>query len=280
MPTGPEAVELIEDLRILSIINTLTPTRDQLTRLAAVAVSGQEGLAAIEAAVSSRLDTQRERILSAREKARHGGAASPSTDAQIASAIQLAETTRSQRMEALIGTLTLRVRRILTPDQAERIESELAPTIDHPWRRYHRVLARTGAAAANSRRMPSDPGKWLGELRDLRIDSAEGDPKHEVEDFGRKLTRGLQPGTPLFAQSDAQARAFAAQVLAMPPNVFQQQERDLAKQVARQELTTRNRQNVLEGKPIEVFDPYRWLVEEVMLSPRAAIDLRDRAAAR
>jgi hypothetical protein len=183
-------------------------------------------------------------------------------------------------MEALVGTLTIRVRRILTPDQAQLIEDELAPSTDQAWRRYRSVLAGAGAASRSSSRMPSDPGKWLGELRDLRVDSAEGDPKHEVEDFGKKLTRGLQPGTPLYVQSDAQARAFASQVLAMPPSTFQQQERALARRVAKQELNTRNQQNVLDGKPVEVFDPYRWLVEEVMLSPRAAIDFRDRAAVR
>jgi len=279
-PTGPEAVELVEDLRVLSMLNTLAPTREQLTRLTAVAVSGQEGLRDLEAAVSAKLEAQRDRILAAREKARHGGSVSQSTDAQLAVAIQLAETTRAQKLEALIGTLTVRVRRILTPEQAARIESELAPTLDHPWRRYQGVLTRTGAATGNSRRMPSDPGKWLGELRDLRIDSAEGDPKHEVEDFGKKLTRGLQPGTPLYAQSDAQARAFATQVLAMPPSVFQQQERELARRVAKQELATRNQQNVLDGKPVELFDPYRWFVEEVVLSPRAPIDFRDRAGVR
>lgn len=278
--SGPEAVELIEDLRILSILHVLAPTRDQSTKLAAVAVSAQEGLAAVEAAADAKLDPQRDRLASAREKARRGTAAPASTDAQLATAIQLAETTRAQKTEALIGTLTIRVRRILTPEQAQRIEEELAPSLDQPWRRYSRLLSGPGAASRGRSRMPSDPGKWLGELRDLRIDSAEGDPQHEVADFGKKLTTGLRPGTPLYEQSVAQARAFATQVLAMPPGVFQQQERVLAKRVAKQELTTRNQQNVLDGKPIEVFDPYRWLVEEVMLSPRAAIDFRDRAAVR
>lgn len=274
--SGPEAVELLEDLRLLSILNELSPTAEQARQLAAVAQSAREGLAGVEAAAEAKLEGQRGRLTAAREKARRGGVDLPGADPQLAAAIQLAETTRAQRLESLIGTLTVRVRRILTPEQAQRIEDELAPSTDQSWRRYGRLLSGPGAPSRS--RMPSDPGKWLGELRDLRIDSAEGDPKHEIEDFGRKLTTGLRPGTPLYEQSVAQARAFATQVLAMSPGAFQQQERALAKQVARQELATRNQQNVLDGKPVEVFDPYRWFVEEVILSPRAATDLRDRAA--
>lgn len=274
----PSAVELLEDLRLLSLLNTLSPTAEQARQLAAVAQSAREGLANIDEAVAAKLDTQRDRVSSLRARAGRGGVSVPGSDPQVAVALQQAETLRAQRLETLVGTLTIRVRRILTAAQAQQIEDELAPSGDQPWRRYGRVLAGTGAKARS--RMPSDPGKWLGELRDLRIDSAEGDPKHEVEDFGRKLTTGLRPGTPLFEQSVAQARAFATQVLAMPPGAFQQQERALAKQVARQELATRNQQNVLDGKPVEVFDPYRWFVEEVILSPRAATDLRDRAAVR
>ena len=128
--------------------------------------------------------------------------------------------------------------------------------------------------------MPADPGKWLHELRDLRIDSAEGDPAFEVNDFAKKLTRGLPGGTPLFEQSFTQAKAFATQVLAMPQDTFNQREWELARMAAKQELTTRNQQRLLDGRPAESFDPYRWFVEVVILSPRAATDLRDRAAAR
>ena len=170
--------------------------------------------------------------------------------------------------------------RELGMDLLKRIETDLAPTFDQPWRRYGRVLSGPTMATRGSGKMPSDPGKWLKELRDLRIDSAEGDPAHEIEDFGKKLTRGLPAGSSLSEQSATQARAFAAQVLAMPPDVFRQREAELARLAAKQELVTRNRQRVFEGKPVETFDPYRWLVEEVMLSPRAAVDFRDRAAAR
>src|SRR5687768_15588303 len=64
----PQAGELIEGLRILAIVNVLQPTRDQSTRLAAVAVSGTDGLAVIEADVRAKLDTQRGRLLVERAK--------------------------------------------------------------------------------------------------------------------------------------------------------------------------------------------------------------------
>lgn len=278
--SGPATIELIEDLRIFSILNVLRPTRDQSTRLAAVAQAGKEGLGAIEVEVKAKLDAQRERLLAARAKAVRGGAAPQETDTLLAMAGRTAETTRAQKTEALIVSLAARVRRILTPEQAESIETDLAPSFDQPWRRYSRVLTGTGTAARGSSRMPADPGKWLKELRDLRIDSAEGDPAYEVQDFAKKLTRGLPNRAPHFEEAVAQGRAFATQVLAMPPNVFNQREGELARMAAKQELDTRNRQRVLEGKLIETFDPARWLVEEVVLSPRAAVDFRERAGSK
>jgi hypothetical protein len=280
-PPGPTTLELIEDLRILSILNVLQPTREQSSKLAAVAAVGKEGLAAIEAEVKAKLAHERERLIAAREKVLRGGVTPQLTDQLLGSTVQAAQATRAQKTEALIVNLAARARGILTREQAALIENELAPTTDQPWRRYARVLTGPGPAPAAraGARLPADPGKWLKELRDLRIDSAEGDPAYEIQDFGKKLTRGLPPGTPLFEASVNQARAFATQVLAMPPNVFAQRELELARMAAKQELDTRNQQRVLEGKPIETFDAYRWIVEEVLLSPRAATDLRDRAAA-
>lgn len=276
----PTTLELIEDLRILSILNVLQPTRDQSTRLAAVAATGKDGLAAIDAEVKAALDHQRERLLVAREKVLRGGVTPQFTEAQLAGATQGARATRAQKLEALIVNLTDRVRRILTPEQAARIENELAPTADQPWRQYARVINGPPAPARGAGRLPADPGWWLKELRDLRVDSAQGDPQVEIQDFGKKLTRGLPGNAPIAQDAATQGRAFATAVLAMPPNEFSQREWELARMAAKQELITRNQQRVMDGKPIEAFDPYRWLAEMVMLSPRAATDLRDRAAAR
>lgn len=281
-PAGPTTLELIEDLRILSIINAFQPTRDQSTRLAAVAATGKEGLTAIEAEVKAKLDSQRDRLRAAREKLVRGGPTPSTTDELLAITSQAAQNTRAQKTESLILTLANRVRTILTREQVDFVANELAPSFDQPWRRYARLLPGPAPPAARGNttggRMPVDPGKWLKELRDLRIDSAEGDPNVEIEDFGKKLSRGLPSNSPLFQQAFNQGRALATQVLAMPPNVFSQREFELARFVAKQELDTRNQQRVLEGKPTESFDSYRWLVEEVMLSPRAAAAFRDRAA--
>jgi hypothetical protein len=256
----------------------LKPTRDQCTKLAAVASFAKTGHAAIEAEAKAKLDKERERLLSAREKLLAGGVTPQATDALLSGTSGAIETMRVQKSEALVVAVRDRVRTILTQEQALRVESDLAPTADQPWRRYSRILTGPNVPARPGGRMPADPGKWLKELRDLRIDSAEGDPAYEVQDFGKKLTRGIPANTPLYEQSVTQARAFATQVLAMPPREFNQREWELARMAARQELDTRNQQHLLEGKPLETFDPYRWLAVEVMLSPRAAINFKDLAA--
>lgn len=279
---NPTAIELIEDLRVLSILNGLSPTREQSSKLAQVATAGREGLTAIDAEVKEKFSAHRERLLAARERMLRGGVAPAATDQLLLNTGGLAQKLRAQKTESLIRELSLRLRTILTAEQAVRIEEELAPTAEQPWRGYGQLISgalgerKSGGAS----RMPSDPGKWLKELRDLRIDSASGDPQEEIRDFEKKLSKGLPTGSPLQQQAAAQARAFAIQVLAMPPDVFARREWELARMSSRQELSARNQQHALDGKTAEVFDPYRWLVEEVLLSPRAAVDLRDRAAAR
>jgi hypothetical protein len=189
--SGPTTPELVEDLRILAILNVLQPTRDQSLKLAAAAQAGKQDLAEIEGEVRAKLAQQRDRLLAAREQALRGGAAPRETNQLLGIASQSAQSLRTQKTDSLIRTLADRVRRILTQEQAARIESDLAPTFDQPWRRYGQLLAGPTTAVRPPARMPADPGKWLKELRDLRIDSAEGDPMHEIEDFGKKLTRGL-----------------------------------------------------------------------------------------
>ncbi len=280
--TAPPAttLELIEDLRILAIVNVLQPTRAQCNRLAAAADTARKELAAVEADARAKLEQQRDRLLAARQTALRGGTTPRATDQLLGSAGQAVSTLRGQRIETLIRSLTNQVRTILTSEQAARVENDLAPTIEQPWRHYAGLLGGSAAAGRTRARLPSDPGKWLHELRDLRIDSAEGDPAHEIEDFGKKMSRGLRAGTPLFQETVAWGRNVATQVLAMPSDTFTRRELDLARLVARQDLTARNAQRVQEGKAPETFDPYRWLVEEVLLSPRAVPNLRDRAAAR
>lgn len=273
----PGPVELIEDLRVLSLVNGIHPTRDQLNRLALVAETAREDLARLDARLKARLQKVRPELRDAREKLLRGGSTPANADSQLSAARLAIETTRTAHLETLIQDLTARVQRILTAEQAALIENELAPSFNQPWRQYAQMLGNPRPGSRSAARLPADPGKWLGELRDLRVDSAEGDPSVEIRDFGKKMTRGIPEGSPLYAASVRQAEAFATQVLAMPQNVFQQRERELARLVARQELATRNQQREAEGKPAERFDPYRWFVEEVLLSPRAATDLRDRA---
>jgi hypothetical protein len=276
---SPKTLELIEDLRILAILTPLRLKPEQATKLAGVATAAKEGLAAIDADAKARLDQQRGRLLAAREIAFRGGVIPPFTESQLTLATQSAEGARAQKTATLIDDLSRRVRGILSREQAEHIETDLAPTFNQPWRRYARILSGPGATPKAGGKMPSDPGKWLNELRDLRLDSAEGDPMKEIKDFGKKLTRGLPGDSPLLDASVNQAQGFARQVLAMSPAEFNQRETELARIVAKQELSTRNQQRALEGKPLETFDPYRWLVEEVLLSPRAPADLRDMANA-
>jgi hypothetical protein len=278
-PPVPTTLELIEDLRILSIVNPLQPRREQIRRLAALATGAAETLSAMEADAEKVLEQQRDRLLAARKQGLRGAPTAPETDGRVGAAGEAAESARARKLEQLIVRLTAQVRAILTPEQAATIENDLAPTGDQPWRRYARVLSGPPAPPRGALRMPADPGKWLNELRDLRIDSAEGDPAFEVQDFAKKLTTGLRPGTPLFEQAFAQARAFASDVLAMPPLDFSNREWELARLAAKQELATRNQQRAADGRTAESFDPYRWLVEAVMLSPRAAPTLRERAGA-
>ena len=274
-PGEPRTVDLIEDLRLLSLVNALEPTRDQTTKLAAVAGTAKEGLAAIDAEVDTKLEPQRPRLSAEKTKVLRGGGISPTTEARFTETSDFVDRLRAQKTELLIQSLTVRVRKILTAEQERRIEEELAPSFNQPWRRYARML-NGPAGTGKSGRMPVDPGWWLNELRDLRVDSAEGDPKVEIVDFGKKFTRGLPAGSPLAGAAAGRARSFATQVLAMPPDAFRQREGELARLTAKQELGARNEQNRLDGKPVETFDPARWLVEQVLLSPRAEVDLRER----
>jgi len=277
--TAPKTPEALEDLRILALINALQPTREQLTQLAALAGAGREGMAAREAEVKRILDRQRPTLLAAREALLRGHQAAPTLDTQITSAGQLGEEARAQKTDALIASLAQRVRAILSPEQVRVIELELAPTGDQPWRLYSRGVSGPSVTPPGSTRLPSDPGTWRKELRDLRARAAVGNPQAELEAFSKKLTRGLRSGTPLFDQSAAQARAFATQALSLPPAAYHQQEWALSTAVAKLGRDALNQQRSAEGKQIEVFAADRWLVEQVLLSPRAASTFLDRAEA-
>jgi hypothetical protein len=85
-PPGPTATELVEDLRILSIVNALEPTRDQAARLAAVAQMAKERLAQIDAQAKTTLAKQRDRLLAARESVLHGGTTPRDTEDLLANA--------------------------------------------------------------------------------------------------------------------------------------------------------------------------------------------------
>jgi hypothetical protein len=272
----PKVPELAEDLRLLAILNALQPAPEQWKELASVAATGKEKLAVIEAGARSTLDQQRAPLLAARELLLRGQNPPAEVDARLAGASQAAEAARAQKLEELIAALSARVGAVLTPAQARRVEEELAPVADQPWRRYARGPA--APALPNAARLPSDPARWVKELRDLRTLAVQGDPQRVVDAFAKKLAAGAKGGTPLSDQALAQARALAAQALALPPMAFAQREWTLARQAAKQELETRNTQRLQDGKPTLTFDAHRWLVEQVLLSPRAATVISERAA--
>jgi hypothetical protein len=275
----PSTAELVEDLRLLSIFNTLRVTPVQTSGLLTVAEEAAREIARVDSERKRKLDSLRDRLAAARHAALRGVSAEHNTAQQLESLGKAAAATRARELEQIVRVLSERVRKLLSAEQLAAVEEELAPSADQPWRRYAQVLGGPAPNAKSGNKLPADPGWWLKELRDLRIDSAEGNPAKEVEDFARKLTKGVSKDSPQFAETFNQGRAFAAQVLAMPDAAFDQRSWLLARSAAKQELAARNRQRVLDGKPLETFDAARWLVEEALVSPRATTVLGDRAAA-
>jgi hypothetical protein len=278
-PDAPSTPELIEDLRLFAILNALRLTPEQCTRLAAVAETGNEGLAAIQTEMKAGLEARRAPLTALRERLLRGddppGAAEATADSVFTFVGK-----RDQRSEVLLRALADQVQKILTPEQAAIIEIELAPTVGPPWRRYSRGNAGPHSARYGNIRLFNDPGNWIKALRDLRSRAATGDPQVETEAFARKLSGGMKSGSPLFDRATALGRELAAEALRMSPLIYNQRELSLAQQAAKHQLQLRNQQHAEAGRPPESFHWHRWLVEQVIFSSRAAEDLRQRASLR
>lgn len=276
VPAGRRTAELFEELRLLALLNPLELSDEQWSRLLPLAETARDGVTAIEGETKLALERQRSGLLAAREALLRGGELPATADSALTSQAQGVEALRVQKTEALLAGLAQRIHTLLTPEQEHRIETDLAPTGDQPWRLYARGAASTARALPNTLRLPSDPGTWVKELRDLRAQAARGEAPTAVQAFVRKLTRGLRAGTPLAEQSDTRARTLAGQVLSLSPAVFSRQEWTLAQAAARMEVESRNQQRVGDGKAAERFEAARWLAQQVLLSPRAADVIRER----
>lgn len=278
-PAGTKTVELLEDLRLLALLNPLELTSDQCARLHSVAATARAGAAAIDAEAKAALERQREPLLAARDLLLQGERTPPAAESGLLSAAQGVEAARAQKTEALLAELARRVHAILTPEQARRIEADLAPTGDQPWRLYARGASGSTSPRPGTARLPGDPGTWVKELRDLRARAARGEAPAAAQAFIRRLTRGVRAGTALFDQTGSQAKSLGEQALALSPTAFARREWALAQAASRIEQEARNQQRLADGKPVEQFDADRWLVEQVLLSPRAVELLQERSKA-
>jgi hypothetical protein len=274
---SPTTVDLIEDIRLLTLLKRLALTPEQSGRLAELADTARTRLREIKEGETRRLDNARETIAAGRAALLQGEDLSDRLENRIEDAQEAAEREREAQRKTLIQMLAGHVREIFKADQ----ETILHDMVRLPPPAVVLASGNSGAAARQSpyanfpdpRRAADDVKEMLEDMDDLR--QASGTPKfeREVADFREKFTRGFDPVSLEFGHAEAQAEAFVTRVAALPAEAYARQRVSFAVHVARaeQEGKVRERQARLAS------DPFSWFVEKALLSERAAPVLREKA---
>src|SRR5262249_34317109 len=86
----------------------------------------------------------------------------------------------------------------------------------------------------------------------------------------------FDPGAPDYGQRLARARTFVTHAVSLSPGDFEQVKEQLAMAAVGMEREADQHKEVQKSAARRAADPYRWFVEEVLLSRRSADVLRAR----
>jgi hypothetical protein len=262
--------QLVEDLRLLQVLNTAGISADQARRLEPLAVEARAKLDQIAGEERAALDRLAQAIAAARQRLLQGAAADDPVFEQIRQSAATREETRNRRTEALVTALSTRLRGVLGMNQVERVRELMAASAGQSWPPGSlRPLARSAA------KRDEDIQRLILDLEALRASAGTPEGERLLQKLLRSLVRDADPQSREHQARLTAAQAIVQRALSLPPGAFEQRKVELAAAADRQ-LQSALETDRLARAYGSVSDPYRWFVTQVLVSPRATVVLREK----
>jgi hypothetical protein len=270
---SPSAAEVLEDLRLLTILNTLTLSQKQVSQLAGLAEAARKKMEAAEAQQRTQSDKLRDQLLALRRAMLKGTGSSWSRAEQAVRFQETASRIAGRRQaDDLITSLAPKVRAILTDEQAGEIQA-LATEIA-----AQQAVVRVRADAQDPATAERMQRKITGLLDKVRSANAGKDRDKALKKLTGRMVAGLDPQSPTYQQQTQAVRALAEHAAVLSPEDFNQVKGELARSALPLAQQAMEQDAVRRAYDAPAVDPYRWFVEQVLLSPRAPTVLADKRA--
>ncbi len=271
--TETPAADLIEDLRLLQILNAASITREQARRLEPLAAEARATLDRLAGEERAALDRLGMPVATARQRLLQRALVDDPVFEQIRQAAEANEERRRQGTETLVSALVRRLQSLLSGVQVERIRETMSAMAGDTWppgslRRLYRSAAKE----------EEDLQRVALDLEKLRAAAGTPEAEAQLQRFLRSLVRDAEPESREHQARLVGARALAQQVLSLPPAGFERRRLELAA------AADRLLQSAMETDRLKrafgaASEPYRWFATQVLLSPRARVVFREKGGA-
>ena len=265
------SADLVDDLRLLQILNAAGISRGQAKQMEPLAADGRTALRQVEQESRAATDRLHGELQAARSRLLQGTGTDDPVFEQVRLAREAGEEIRKRRTEALVTGLSGRLQRIVNGIQAERLRELMAAGAGQPWPPETLYVPQRSAAKRDE-----DLERMVLDLERLRASAGTPDAETQLQRFLRGLVRDAEPPSPEHRSRLAAAQSLARQALSLPPAAFDRRKLELG--AASDRLLQAAMESDRLTRAYGTSDVYRWFVTHVLLNPRAAVVLREKAA--
>jgi hypothetical protein len=273
-----QALQVAEDLRVLEALNPLKLSASQIGELIPVLDGAQARLKQLQAEKKRALANWKTSLDQAREQALQGGKPSSRLQQQLRLLQDTSERKETQARMDLVIAISAKLGRALSAEQAKQVKTLTQTTLVGQPSPFALAGEATDGDSAPSTDLHEKIARELDKLR-----RAKPGPQYEIRrvKFIDQFMKGLDPDAPEYQKQLNALFNQAGEIHEMAPDAFEQQKQTLLanfvqmRYAAQVRIQANRAAREVEAAPLQNSTGLELFVEKVLMSPRAALVLRE-----
>jgi hypothetical protein len=279
-----QALQIAEELRVLETLRPLKLSASQIDELIPVVDGAQARLKQLETERKLALADRRASLVAAWDQAIHGGKPASRVQQQLLLLRDTSERKEKQARMDLVISVSAKFDRLLSTEQAKQVKALTQTSLvgqPSPFSVAGQAVDPDAAAGSDPSASSDLSDKMSRELDKLR--KAKPGPQYEIRrvKFIDQFVKGMDPDAPGYQKQLDSLFSQAGDIHDMSSDTFEQQRKSLLdkyvqlRHAALVRVQANRSAKDAEAAPLQNSTGLELFVEKVLMSPRAALVLRE-----
>lgn len=273
-----QALQIAEDLRVMEALRPLKLSPSQMDELLPLLDGAQAKMKQLAAEKKRALADQKPSLVEARAKALQGGKPSSRLQQQLLLLRDTSDRKEKRARMDLVISISGKLTQILSTEQAKQVKTLTETTLLSQPSALVVASDTADGAAVKSSDLSDKISRELDRLR-----KSQPGPQYEMRRAGfiDQFMKGMDPNDPQYQKQLNSLFDWAGQIHEMSPDDFEQQRQDLLthlvplRHAAMVRVQANRAAKDADAAPLQHSTGLEMFVEKVLMSPRAAMILRE-----